>query len=87
MRLVLLDLEESATAWPEGAFRLGFDHGGGRNLDWARPRRSRFELEQLLPRARKRLTEYAGTRIDRGGWLLEAAHGGDERSAALASFV
>lgn len=85
MRLVFLDFEVTATARTEGAFGLGFDHGGGRNLDWVRPRRPGFELEQLLPRASERFREQAGAGIDRKVLRFEAGHGGTRARLRLPS--
>lgn len=75
MRFMALDLEVTAAARTERAFRLGFDHRGGRNIDRSRSRRAGFELEELLAGASERLAQNTRAWIDRRILWLGAGHG------------
>ena len=76
MRLVLFDREVTVAARTERAFRLGFDHGGARNLDRAGSGRARFEFELLLTRASKWFTQNARAWVDRKILRFGAGHSG-----------
>ena len=75
MSFMLLDLEATAAARTERVLCLGFDHRGGRNLDWSRSCRPGFELEELLAGPSERLAQHTRAWIDRRTLWFGAGHG------------